>query len=71
MEMDCPRREMTFWKASEQKAPFTLVAVRRFSAQSSEMRTALQNSEQNSAKQRPTPYTTPDPWGCSTKLRIS
>lgn len=48
-------REMTFWKAMELKAPFNLTAVRRFTAHINEMKKALQNSEANKEKARPTP----------------
>lgn len=65
------RSVMIFWKASMLKAPFIRMAVRRFTAQRSDAKKALLNSEMNSATHRPTPCTSADPSDFSTYVRIS
>lgn len=58
-------REMIFLKASIEKAPFALTAVRKFTAHRSDAKNALLNSPTNRATHKPTPYNSVDDSGCS------
>lgn len=51
---------MIFWKATAEKAPFNLTAVRRVIAHNKVAKKALQNSEANREKAMPTQWDTLD-----------